>query len=73
MSTRGLGALPDRLSVLERHYVWLSDTDEAEINRRELEADDVGAFALRTCRCGVRIDGFDAYYDHLREMLGDSR
>ncbi|CAN5571541.1 hypothetical protein BH23CHL8_BH23CHL8_01690 [soil metagenome] len=22
--------------------------------------------ALRTCLCGARIDGFDAYWEHLR-------
>jgi hypothetical protein len=56
-------------SVLDAHGVYLSDGDEAEITRRQLETDDVGRLALRTCLCGARIDGFDAYWDHLSEAM----
>jgi hypothetical protein len=55
--------------VLDAHAVFLTDANEAEITRRSFETDDVGDLALRTCRCGARIDGFDAYWEHLREAL----
>ena len=55
------------VSILEAHAVYLSDQDEAEVIQRAVE--DVGELALRTCLCGARIDGFDSYTDHLREVL----
>jgi hypothetical protein len=55
--------------VLDAHAVYLSDADEAEITRRQFETDDVGKLALRTCLCGARIDGFDAYWEHLSDAL----
>jgi hypothetical protein len=56
-------------AALEAHGVYLSDADEAEILRRVGEAGDPAEFALRTCLCGARIDGFDAYVEHLYEAL----
>lgn len=58
--------------ILDAHGVYLSEDDETEINRRIGEAADPGAFALRTCQCGARIDGFDAYFEHLHQALGGS-
>ena len=55
--------------ILRAHAAYLSDADEAEITRRQFETDDVGRLALRTCLCGARIDGFDAYWEHLRDAL----
>ena len=55
--------------ALAAHAVYLSDADEAEITRRQVETGDVGRLALRTCLCGARIDGFDAYWEHLNEVL----
>ncbi|MFV2062502.1 MAG: hypothetical protein ACC726_03190 [Chloroflexota bacterium] len=55
--------------ILETHAVYLSDANEQELIRRAFETDDVADLALRTCRCGARIDGFDAYADHIREVL----
>ena len=59
--------------VLDAHGVFLSDADEAEISRRITEGRDVADFALRTCLCGARIDGFDAYWEHLNEALTRER
>jgi hypothetical protein len=59
----------DPRNALDAHAVFLSDADEAEITRRQFETDDVGRLALRTCLCGARIDGFDAYWEHLNEVL----
>jgi hypothetical protein len=63
---------PDAFSILEAHYVFLSDADEAEIIQRDVETNDVGMLALRTCRCKARIDGFDEYFEHLRVVLSHS-
>ena len=60
------------MAVLDAHGVYLSDGDEAEILRRMVEARDPAELALRTCQCGARIDGFDAYLDHLYEALSDT-
>lgn len=57
------------MAVLEAHGVYLSEGDEAEISRRTAEGSDPAEFALRTCQCGARIDGFDAYFEHLYEAL----
>lgn len=59
-------------TVLQQHAVFLSDSDEAELIRRAGETEDVGELALRTCLCGQRIDGFDAYWEHLRDALAES-
>jgi hypothetical protein len=59
----------DALARLEAHSVFLSDADEAELIRRAFESDDVGELSLRTCLCGARIDGFDEYAIHLRDVL----
>lgn len=54
---------------LNQHGAYLSEHDEAEIERR-LGADaDIADLALRTCLCGVRLDGFDDYHAHLVQVL----
>jgi hypothetical protein len=58
--------------VLDAHAVYLSDGDESEVVRRVVEGRDPAEFALRTCQCGARIDGFDAYLEHLYEALSDT-
>lgn len=68
-STQPTGAL----ATLDAHGVYLSEADEAELIRRVAVTDDVGELSLRTCRCGVRMDGFDAYWEHLREVLSETR
>lgn len=51
------------------HATYLSASDESEIDIRVAVGADVADLALRTCLCGVRIDGFDAYHAHLVEAL----
>lgn len=69
MTTHDPSARRQARAVLEAHGVYLSERDEAEILARMAEAGDPADVALRTCQCGARIDGFDAYFDHLYEAL----
>ena len=55
--------------ALRAHGTHLSDTDEVEINVRIAHGADIADLALRTCLSGARIDGFDAYWEHLRVAL----
>jgi hypothetical protein len=61
--------------ILRAHGVYLSPADEDEIWQRlramlEPQGDsDVADLALRTCLCGRRLEGFDAYFDHLAEVF----
>lgn len=57
------------LRLLDAHGPYLSRSDEAEILDRVANEYDVADLALRTCLCGARIDGFDAYHAHLRTVL----
>lgn len=59
----------DMRSVIERHGPYLSTADETEIERRIAADADVADLALRTCLCGARLDGFDAYHAHLVAVL----
>lgn len=61
------------LATLDAHGVYLSEVDEAELMRRVGVTDDVGELSLRTCQCGARVDGFDAYWQHLREVFSQAR
>jgi hypothetical protein len=58
---------------LEAHWPSLTDTAEEELwdRLRHLYRDDVDIadLALRECHCGARIDGFDEYLFHLKEVL----
>lgn len=56
-------------TMIDAHGPYMSDADEAEIIRRVGTSDDVADLALRTCRCGRRLDGFDDYFVHLRRVL----
>lgn len=67
------------IEVIERHVPSLSTTDEIELDERRYNSDvdrygqpavDVADLALRTCSCGVGIDGFYAYVDHILGLLG---
>lgn len=63
------------IELLDAHGVALVDQDEADIWGRIEEglggyhAYDVADLAIRTCRCGVRIDGFDEYLAHLKAAV----
>jgi hypothetical protein len=59
--------------ILTAHAAFLSTADEAEILARLGKDFDVGELGLRTCLCGARIDGFDAYWEHLSDMLANER
>ena len=64
-------------AFLDLHIPSLSDENENEINELVSvysfdlhdEKTDVADFAIRTCRCGLRIDGFYEYVAHLKEVL----
>ncbi len=66
--------------LLREHTPSLTDEDEYEINDKAVDLVnsailgtgdvDVADLARRTCRCGVRIDGFYEYIDHLRNAAG---
>jgi hypothetical protein len=60
----------DPLVILDAHGTYLSTSDEREILRRLELGQDVADLALRTCLCGVHLDGFDEYHNHLRRVLG---
>lgn len=55
--------------LLEEHTPNLTPSNEAELSRRIAACEDVADLALRTCRCGTRVDGFYEYADHLRAVL----
>lgn len=57
------------IAMLWTHGVYMSDADEEEVLRRMVETDDVALLALRTCKCGACIDGFDEYWNHLQEVF----
>lgn len=57
------------LDILSAHAPYLSDADEAEIDARLVAGSDVADLALRTCLCGARLDGVDAYHVHLVQVL----
>jgi hypothetical protein len=50
----------------------MSDEDEEVISRLGLEGADAAYLALRTCKCGAVIDGFDEYHEHLRREFIDA-
>lgn len=58
--------------VIDAHIPSLTDEDEGLIYERTGRwGEDVTAadYALRTCHCGQRIDGFYEYVDHLKDRL----
>ena len=54
---------------LDSHGVYVSDANQLELEERLAAGADVADLALRTCLCGARIDGFDAYWEHLSEAV----
>jgi len=64
--------MDDAIAILNQHYAHLTDEDEVDIGfSLGFARDDVdlASLALRTCQCGVRVDGFYEYLDHLKAML----
>jgi len=61
------------VQVIDQHIPSLTDEDEfemMEIVGHWFDSEDgVEDLARRTCHCGVKIDGYYAYIDHLKEEL----
>lgn len=65
------------IEVIEQHIPSLTDEDESLIEDHARDwlfpdpgfKSDAADLALRTCHCGVKIDGFYEYVDHLKEVL----
>lgn len=63
------------VEVIDAHTPSLSDEDDAAIwaiierGMGGYHENDVADLAIRTCMCGVRIDGFYEYIDHLKDEL----
>ena len=64
-------------AVLFKHVPSLSDEDAAQIVENIVmitgsheDQTDIADLALRTCSCGVRLDGFYQYVDHLNAVFG---
>jgi hypothetical protein len=56
--------------LLKDHTPSLSDENEeemSEIFKKDWDIMDFADYALRTCSCGARIDGFYEYVDHLKD------
>jgi len=62
----------DWMRVLDAHYCSMTAADEEEIVRRVAAGGDVASLAIRTCACGVTVDGFYEYMDHLKGVLGNA-
>jgi len=60
------------VNFLNAHGPYISDEDEAEIEALVASAADVADLALRSCLCGVRFDGVDAYHAHLVRLFTDA-
>lgn len=62
------------LTVIGQHGCFISELDEARINVRRNDFDDEfdnADLALRTCMCGEKLDGFDEYTSHLRQVFSE--
>lgn len=62
------------LAIIDQHIPSLSDADDDEIVAKAYwgpagEMADAADLAIRTCACGIRIDGFYEYVDHLKSVL----
>jgi len=60
------------VDLLNAHGPYVSDQDEAEIEARVAAGADVADLALRTCLCGFRFDGVDAFHAHLVRLFADA-
>jgi len=71
---QGMADTEGRLAkVLDAHIPSLSDEDEDIINDRiGRGVEDTAYFARRSCACGVIVDGFYEYIEHLKvELFGE--
>jgi len=66
------------IKTIREHIPSLTDEDDAAITDRILDQIDSRSgdegdnadLALRTCMCGVKIDGYYSYVDHLITVFG---
>jgi hypothetical protein len=67
-----------RAALLRQHIPSITDELELELEEKRFNSDvdrygqpavDVADLAVRICHCGVRIEGFYEYVDHLEEVL----
>jgi hypothetical protein len=67
------------IKTIHAHVPSLSDSDDRELDERRYNSDvdrygqqavDNADLALRTCSCGVHLDGFYQYVDHLTAVFG---
>jgi len=66
------------IDTIKAHIPSLSDEDEEAIHEKVVnytfsrlkDDEDLADFAIRTCACGVRVDGFYQYADHLISIFG---
>lgn len=60
-------------SVIDEHIPSLTEEDEEVIETvigdGVVATADLGDLAVRTCACGVAIDGFYEYVNHLKDEL----
>jgi len=70
--------IEDAISIINEHIPSLTDEDDRRLDelRYNSDVDHFGQpryenadLAIRTCACGVKIDGFYEYVDHLKEVL----
>ena len=59
------------IKTIQDHIPSLTDRDEHAIVAAILDDEsEVADLAQRTCRCGLHIDGFYSYVDHLIAVFG---
>jgi hypothetical protein len=60
--------------LIEQHRPYISDGDEKRIIDLSGETwnFDAGDLAIRTCKCGLPLDGFDEYVPHIQKVLEDA-
>jgi hypothetical protein len=68
------------IGIINAHVPSLTEANEEEINNLVLayvspiaireDYTDVADFCIRTCSCGMRIDGIYQYIDHLVALFG---
>jgi len=61
------------IEIIKAHIPSLTDENAEEINALAANLDydgpDAADYAIRTCSCGQRIDGFYEYVNHLASVL----
>jgi len=66
-------AVLDVLDVIDEHIPSMTDEDEEAIDELASNLDWDGPtaadYAIRTCSCGDKIDGFYEYVEHLKSAI----